>query len=132
MWSRLLPLLALCASVHAVPFRRHEEPKPVCIIGAGPAGLSAGARLEQKGIKAIIFDSQAEVGGKCQAYYDEALVLHGIPVLDAADHPHRGIFHPLGAAFFSNATYPETLKIWNQTDVAIEPFKLAGAREQFR
>lgn len=128
----MLPLLALCASVHAVPFCRHEEPKPVCIIGAGPAGLSAGARLEQKGIKAMIFDFREEVGGKCQAYYNEALVLHDRTVLNAADHPHRGVFHPLGAAFFSNNSYPETLKIWNQTDVAIEPFKLAGARQQFR
>lgn len=50
----------------------------------------------------------------------------------AADHPLRGIFHPLGAAFFSNATYPETLKVLNKTSVAIEPFQLAGAREMFR
>jgi hypothetical protein len=52
--------------------------------------------------------------------------------LDAADHPFSDIFHPLGAAFFSNATYPETLKLLNQTDVSIEPFKLAGTREMFR
>jgi hypothetical protein len=42
------------------------------------------------------------------------------------------LFHPLGAAFFSNASYPETLKVLNQTDVSIEPFQLAGAREMFR
>jgi flavin-dependent dehydrogenase len=53
----------------------------VCIVGAGPAGLSAGARLEQKGIKAMIFDSREEVGGKCQAFYDEALVFHDMTVL---------------------------------------------------
>lgn len=52
--------------------------------------------------------------------------------LDAADHPFRGLFHPLGAAFFSNATYPETINILNQTNVSIEPFALAGAREMFR
>lgn len=51
---------------------------------------------------------------------------------DAADHPLRGIFHPLGAAFFSNASYPETLKVLNQTNVSIESFALAGAREMFR
>jgi hypothetical protein len=50
----------------------------------------------------------------------------------AADHPYRGIFHPLGAAFLSNASYPETLKVLNQTDVSLEPFALAGAREMFR
>lgn len=52
--------------------------------------------------------------------------------LDAADHPSSGLFHPLGAAFFSNATYPETLKILNKTNVSIEPFALAGARSMFR
>lgn len=46
--------------------------------------------------------------------------------------PFRGIFHPLGAAFFSNATYTETLKILNTTNVKSEPFALAGAREMFR
>jgi protoporphyrinogen oxidase len=43
----------------------------VCIIGAGPAGLTAASKLEEKNIKAVIFDSQAELGGKCQSYYDE-------------------------------------------------------------
>ncbi|UPX11015.1 uncharacterized protein EKO05_0001642 [Ascochyta rabiei] len=111
-WSLLLPLLSLTAS--AWPQPRHEKP-PVCIIGAGPSGLSAAAKLEEKGIKAMIFDKQAEVGGKCQAWYDE-----------------QGTFHPLGAAFFSNATYTETLKILNATNVTSEPFQLAGAREMFR
>ncbi|KAF2833004.1 FAD/NAD(P)-binding domain-containing protein [Ophiobolus disseminans] len=115
MWSLMLPLLALLPLTHGFPFRRHEDAKPVCIIGAGPAGLSAAGRLEDKGIKAMIFDEQEEVGGKCQAWYDEA-----------------GIFHPLGAAFFSNATYPEFIKILNESNVAIEPFKLAGAREMYR
>jgi len=38
----------------------------------------------------------------------------------------------LGAAFFSNATYPETIKILNQANVPIEPFALTGSREVFR
>jgi NADPH-dependent glutamate synthase beta subunit-like oxidoreductase len=71
MWSLLLPLLALCAPTDAIPTRRTEDQKPVCIIGAGPAGLSAAGRLEQKGVKAMVFDSQEEVGGKCQAWYDD-------------------------------------------------------------
>ncbi|KAJ4326139.1 hypothetical protein N0V94_000302 [Neodidymelliopsis sp. IMI 364377] len=111
-WSLLLPFLSL--TVSAWPQPRHEQP-PVCIIGAGPAGLSAAGKLEEKGIKAMIFDKQADVGGKCQAWYDE-----------------QGIFHPLGAAFFSNATYTETLKILNTTNVTSESFALAGAREMFR
>lgn len=52
--------------------------------------------------------------------------------ITAADHPFRGIFHPLGAAFFSNTSYPETLKVINESGVSIEEFALAGAREQFR
>jgi hypothetical protein len=46
--------------------------------------------------------------------------------------PLRGIFHPLGAAFFSNASYTETLKFLDKTNVTSEPFALAGAREMFR
>lgn len=48
------------------------------------------------------------------------------------NHYCRDRFHPLGAAFFSNASYPETIKFLNQTNVTIEPFALAGAREMFR
>jgi hypothetical protein len=62
-------------------------------------------------------------------------VLHSINVLSAlhaADHPPRGIFHPLGAAFFSNASYQETVKVVDTSGVSIEEFKLAGARQQFR
>jgi cation diffusion facilitator CzcD-associated flavoprotein CzcO len=65
----LLSVVLLALTVSATPLRRHQS--PVCIIGAGPAGLSAGARLEAKGIPAIIFDEQKEIGGKCQAWYDE-------------------------------------------------------------
>jgi monoamine oxidase len=127
----ILTLFAL--TTNGRPTRRHE-PKPVCIIGAGPAGLSAAGRLEDKGIKAMIFDSQEEVGGKCQAWYDNEYVppQHVGSATDAADHPLSGVFHPLGAAFLSNASYPETLKILNQTTVTTESFALAGAREMFR
>jgi monoamine oxidase len=70
--SVLLLLLSLFTlTAEAWPTRRNEEPCPVCIIGAGPAGLTAAGRLEQKGIKAVIFDDQEEVGGKCQAWYDD-------------------------------------------------------------
>ncbi|KAF2728726.1 FAD/NAD(P)-binding domain-containing protein [Polyplosphaeria fusca] len=93
-----------------------KQKHPVCIIGAGPAGLTAASRLEAKGIKSVIFDKQEELGGKCQAYYDD-----------------QGIFHPLGAAFFSNASYPDTVKVIDESGVSIEPFELtlAGSREQF-
>lgn len=71
MWSNALPLLAILSlTATALPYRRHEQ-HPVCIIGAGPAGLSAAGRLEEKGIKAVIFDKQEAVGGKSQAWYDD-------------------------------------------------------------
>ncbi len=44
---------------------------PVCIVGAGPAGLSAAKKLEEKGRKVVIFEKQAAVGGKCQAVYEK-------------------------------------------------------------
>ena len=67
-WSLFLPLLTLTASAWPQP---RDAKLPVCIIGAGPSGLSAAGKLEEKGIKAILFDRQEEVGGKCQAWYDE-------------------------------------------------------------
>ncbi|KAF2256040.1 FAD/NAD(P)-binding domain-containing protein [Trematosphaeria pertusa] len=112
-WCLVLPLLTYFSlTASAWPTKPHKP--PVCIIGAGPAGLTAASKLQDKGIKAVVFDRQDAVGGKSQVYYDE-----------------EGIFHPLGAAFFSNATYPETLKIIDESGVSIEEFALAGAREQF-
>ena len=43
---------------------------PICIVGAGPTGLTTGHELEAKGYSTVIFEKQPEVGGKCQAYYD--------------------------------------------------------------
>lgn len=79
-WSLVLPLLAFFSlTVSALPTRRHGHKNlPVCILGAGPAGLSAAARLEDKGIEAVVFDRQEEVGGKCQAWYDDQYVFHSI------------------------------------------------------
>jgi len=47
---------------------------PVCIVGAGPAGLIIANRLEAKGYETVIFEKEPEVGGKCQAYYDKSYV----------------------------------------------------------
>ncbi|KAL6706758.1 hypothetical protein ACN47E_005094 [Coniothyrium glycines] len=114
-WS--LPLTAVLAlTASALPYSRRHHAPPVCIVGAGPAGLSAAGSLEAKGIPAVVFDREEAVGGKCQAWYDD-----------------QGIFHPLGAAFLSNASYPSTLSILNQTSVPVEAYPLAlGAREVFR
>lgn len=44
---------------------------PVCIVGAGPAGLAAAAKLELKGKSVVVFEKQSQVGGKCQSIYDK-------------------------------------------------------------
>jgi phytoene dehydrogenase-like protein len=44
---------------------------PVCVVGAGPAGLAAAAELELKGKHTVVFEKQYAVGGKCQAIYQE-------------------------------------------------------------
>lgn len=63
---RLLCILLLVDIAVLTPIER-----PVCIIGAGPAGLIAASKLESKGRKVVVFEKQAEVGGKCQAVYDK-------------------------------------------------------------
>lgn len=98
---RLPSLLYLLASSGAAAHVNHatrSEP-PVCVIGAGPAGLAAAHALESKGQDVVIFEKQAAVGGKSQVVYD------------------NDTFHPLGALIFFNGTYVETLKIIEQTTV---------------
>ena len=47
-----------------------SNPK-VCIIGAGPSGLSLADSLLQKGYTSIkVFEKESIPGGKCQAYVD--------------------------------------------------------------
>lgn len=58
--------LALGACVLA-----RDPDRPVCIVGAGPAGLSAAAELELKGYRTVTFEKQSAVGGKCQAIYEK-------------------------------------------------------------
>jgi len=82
----------------------HPQHFPVCIVGAGPAGLAAAKKLEDKGRKVVIFEKQDEVGGKCQAVYE------------------TNTYHPLGALLFSNASYPETLKVIETSGVPAIPF----------
>lgn len=50
---------------------------PVCIVGAGPAGLSAANQLQSLGYETVIFEKQSAFGGKCQAYYEYVLDRHG-------------------------------------------------------
>lgn len=68
---QILTTFSLPASALPALSLRHAKKPPVCIIGAGPAGLTAAGKLQAKGVKAVVFEKQAAVGGKCQAYYDE-------------------------------------------------------------
>ena len=64
--SSLLCLVTMACTSFAVD--------PVCIVGAGPAGLTVANQLQGKGLETVIFEKDPEVGGKCQAYYDELQV----------------------------------------------------------
>jgi len=82
-----------------------EAAHPVCIVGAGPAGLTIANGLEANGFQTVIFEKDPEVGGKCQAYYDDL-----------------GLFHPLGAILYSNETYRETLPLIDASGLTSIPF----------
>ena len=66
IFSFTAPLLAFAALALAAPTNN-----PVCIVGAGPAGLIAANRLESRGYQTVLFEKQASVGGKCQVVYAE-------------------------------------------------------------
>lgn len=63
--KRIFLLVVIAA---AVTFTQAD---PICIVGAGPAGLTVANGLQAKGFETVIFEKNPEVGGKCQAYYDE-------------------------------------------------------------
>jgi flavin-dependent dehydrogenase len=67
MFSVLIVLTAAWVGVFA-------DVDPICIVGAGPAGLTVANRLQAKGIETVIFEKDPEVGGKCQSYYDDKWV----------------------------------------------------------
>ncbi|KAJ3158112.1 hypothetical protein HDU86_003064 [Geranomyces michiganensis] len=92
--------LAVPSTVFAAP-----TAAPVCIVGAGPSGLTVAHGLEAKGIPAVLFDKAPAAGGKCTAYYDE-----------------QGLFHPLGALLFANETYVNTLPLIDASGVLATPF----------
>ncbi|KAF9067224.1 hypothetical protein BDP27DRAFT_1329187, partial [Rhodocollybia butyracea] len=77
----------------------------VCIVGAGPAGLTVAKGLSDKGYKTIVFDKSPQFGGKCQSYYDD-----------------KGQYHPMGALLFENETYTQTMPIVNASGVQSTPF----------
>ncbi|KAE9385815.1 hypothetical protein BT96DRAFT_1006704 [Gymnopus androsaceus JB14] len=84
---------------------------PVCIIGAGPSGLTVASELESRKISTVIFDSNLEVGGKCQSYYDD---------------PARTKYHPMGAITFTNQTYNNTLPLILEAGLPLSPAPSPG------
>lgn len=50
-------------------------PKPVVVIGAGPAGLATAGALKMRGIPAIVLDRAGQVGSSWRGHYDR-LHLH--------------------------------------------------------
>jgi ribulose 1,5-bisphosphate synthetase/thiazole synthase len=65
-----MPTLLATAVVAAMLFT-FAAADPICIVGAGPAGLTIANRLQAKGLDTVVFEKDPEVGGKCQAFYDE-------------------------------------------------------------
>jgi len=95
----LLPLLAALTT----PSYAVSADDPVCIVGAGPGGLTIAHELEAKGVSTAVFDKQPEVGGKCQEYYDGKT------------------YHPLGALLFTNETYKNTLPLIQAANLPLTP-----------
>lgn len=61
-------ILSLAVAAATIAFTQAAD--PVCIVGAGPAGLTVANKLQAKGYETVIFEKDPEVGGKCQSYYD--------------------------------------------------------------
>lgn len=70
-----------------------EPEHPVCIVGAGPAGLSAAAELELKGYRTVTFEKQNAVGGKCQAVYEKHVLFSYLETMILANCPTHTQFH---------------------------------------
>lgn len=68
-------LAAVPFAAAAVADRSYGSTAPVCIVGAGPSGLTAAKALEDKGRKVVVFEKRNDVGGKCQSYYKEYVLL---------------------------------------------------------
>ncbi|PSR74075.1 hypothetical protein PHLCEN_2v10147 [Hermanssonia centrifuga] len=95
-------LIVLVTSSVGIAFATSQY--PVCIVGAGPTGLTVANGLESKGYSTVVFEKDPEVGGKCQSYYE------------------GDFFHPMGALLFSNETYTETLPIILKSGLPFQPF----------
>ncbi|KAI0087467.1 hypothetical protein BDY19DRAFT_907329 [Irpex rosettiformis] len=91
--------------VHVLALTLSNTP-PVCIIGAGPGGLTIAHELETKGYSTVLFEKQPTVGGKCQSFYDR---------------PDGTLYHPMGALIFTNQTWINTLPIIEASGLPLSP-----------
>jgi hydroxysqualene dehydroxylase len=57
-------------------------PRTIHIIGAGLAGLSAAVQVAKKSERVVLYEAQANAGGRCRSYYDHATDL----VIDNGNH----------------------------------------------
>ncbi|KAJ3903248.1 FAD/NAD-P-binding domain-containing protein [Lentinula edodes] len=86
---------------------------PVCVVGAGPSGLTVAHELESRGVPTVIFDSNVEVGGKCQSYYDDPETRRYAL--------KRTTYHAMGALIFTNLTYSNTLPLILEAGLPLSP-----------
>jgi hypothetical protein len=108
----------LTVAMAAVPFaaaavadRSYGSSAPVCIVGAGPSGLTAAKALEDKGRKVVVFEKRNDVGGKCQSYYKDDK------------------FYPLGAVLLTSTPgYADTYSLVEEVGV---PINRVGPSEQW-
>ncbi|NEB75027.1 NAD(P)/FAD-dependent oxidoreductase [Streptomyces sp. SID14478] len=59
---------------HPRPARSHERP-PVYVVGGGPGGLAAAARLKAHGVRAVVLEKSDRVAASWRGHYDR-LHLH--------------------------------------------------------
>ncbi|KAH8173260.1 flavin containing amine oxidoreductase domain-containing protein [Sarocladium implicatum] len=102
----LVVATAISLAVGAAVAGREYGTAPVCIVGAGPSGLTAAKALENKGREVVIFEKRPDVGGKCQSHYKD------------------GDFYPLGAVLFTNTPgYADTYELVESTGVSFQVVK---------
>ncbi len=86
---------AFCGRELTIPFEKTEDPKAICVIGGGPAGMETALRAAQRGHKVVLFERKARLGGmlnlakrtsshedfeRLVSYYETALPLAGVKV----------------------------------------------------